>query len=283
MKVIKSPFSGFEETRMTVMGGKVLIIDDEAGLRETLGRILQRAGCETQAAANGQQAMQLIGEQKFDLTYLDLHLPGMDGIQILKEIRQHQPKLPVIMLTGFGTLQSAVEALRLGATDYLLKPFDPEVLVARTRVILEEQWVERRKEELRMQIAALETELHDLEHDTLQPAPVSVSVPEPQNRFYKKGRLVVDLQARRATFGERVLNLPPATFDYLVVLARRSPEVVNYQTLVTDAQNYQVDSVEARELAKWHMHVLRQALEEDTQKPRFLLNVRGSGYRLLVD
>jgi len=265
------------------MGGKVLIIDDEAGLRETLGRILQRAGCEAESAANGERAIRLIGEQRFDLAYLDLHLPGMDGIQILKEIRQIQPNLPVIMLTGFGTLQSAVEALRLGATDYLLKPFDPEVLVARTRVILDEQMIERRKDELRAQIAALETELHNLERKSHTPLPANIPGPEPQNRFFKRGRLVLDLQAKRATFGERVLNLPPATFDYLVVLARQTPEVVSYQTLVTNAQNYQVDSIEARELAKWHMHVLRQALEDDPQAPRFLLNVRGSGYRLLLD
>jgi DNA-binding response OmpR family regulator len=265
------------------MGGKVLIIDDEAGLRETLGRILQRAGCDTEVAANGQQALELVEQHNFDLAYLDLHLPGMDGIQILKEIRQRQPKLPVIMLTGYGTLQSAVEALRLGANDYLLKPFDPEVLVARTRVILDEQAVERRKQELRAQIASLEAELHSLEKESPAPPPATLSVPEPQNRFFKLGRMVLDLQARRATFGDRVLNLPPATFDYLVVLAQHSPEVVNYQTLVTEAQNYQVDGVEARELAKWHMHVLRQALESDPQNPRYLLNVRGTGYRLLVD
>lgn len=268
---------------MTVTTGKILIIDDEASLRETLGRILQRAGCEIEAAADGQQALRLIQDQPFNLAYLDLHLPGMDGIQILKEIRQHQPRLPVIMLTGFGTLQSAVEALRLGATDYLLKPFDPEVLVARTRVILDEQAVELRKQDLRAKIAALNAELQSLEHEA-PPSPANASpVPEPQNRFLKIGRMVLDLQARRATFGERVLNLPPATFDYLVVLARRSPDVVSYHALVTEAQGYQVDGVEARELAKWHVHVLRQALEADPQNPQFLLNVRGAGYRLLVD
>jgi DNA-binding response OmpR family regulator len=269
--------------RANFVGGKILIIDDEASLRETLGRILQRTGYETLAAADGAQAIQLIGEHVFNLAYLDLHLPGMDGIEILKKIRQLQPKLPVVMLTGFGTLQSAVEALRLGATDYLLKPFDPEVLVARTRVILEEQAIENRKEELRKQIAALHAELRSLEQETPEQQTADQPPPEPQNRFFKAGRMVLDLQAKRATFGERVLNLPPATFDYLVVLARRSPEVVNYQALVTEAQNYQVDGVEARELAKWHMHVLRQALENDPQNPRFLLNVRGTGYRLLVD
>lgn len=265
------------------MGGKILIIDDEANLRETLGRILQRAGCETLAAADGPQAIQLIGEHVFNLAYLDLHLPGMDGIEILKAIRQRQPKLPVIMLTGYGTLQSAVEALRLGATDYLLKPFDPEVLVARTRVILDEQAIELRKQELRTQIAALHAELRSLEQEAPFQPSTNLPIPEPQNRFFKAGRMVLDLQAKRATFGEQVLNLPPATFDYLVVLARHSPEIVDYHTLVTEAQNYQVDGVEARELAKWHMHVLRQALEVDSQNPRFLLNVRGTGYRLLVD
>jgi DNA-binding response OmpR family regulator len=178
---------------------------------------------------------------------------------------------------------SQLSKLRLGATDHLLISFDPEVLVARTRVILQEQIVERKKEELRQQIAVLENELHNLERETHTPPPDSSPGPEPQNRFFKRGKLVLDLQAKRATFGERVLNLPPATFDYLVVLARRSPDVVSYQALVTDAQNYQVDGVEARELAKWHLHVLRQALEEDPQNPRFLLNVRGTGYRLLVD
>jgi DNA-binding response OmpR family regulator len=265
------------------MGEKILIIDDEASLRETLGRILQLAGFTVQAASDGRQALELVKDQDFNLAYLDLHLPGMDGIQILKEIRKYQPKLPVIMLTGFGTLQSAVEALRLGAIDYLLKPFDPEVLIARTRVILEEQALEFRKQELRAKIASLQAELLSLEQETPAPPPADQPVPEPQNRFHKAGRMVLDLQAKRATFGDHVLNLPPATFDYLVVLARYSPEVVSYRRLVTEAQNYQVDHVEARELAKWHVHVLRQSLETDPQNPQFILNVRGMGYRLLVD
>jgi DNA-binding response OmpR family regulator len=149
--------------------------------------------------------------------------------------------------------------------------------------VLDEQALERRKGEIRSQITALESELHSLERTAPVPPAADFSRPEPQNRFLKRGALVLDLQARRATFGVSVLNLPPSSFDYLAVLARRSPDVVNYQSLVTDAQGYQVDGVEARELAKWHMHVLRQALEADPQKPRYLLNVRGVGYRLLVD
>jgi len=263
--------------------GKVLIIDDEASLRDTLARILEKAGCETRAAVDGYEAFNLLRKEVFDLVFLDIHLPEMDGLQVLKEIRQGDQKLPVILLTGYGTLQSAVEALRLGATDYLLKPFDPEVLVARTRMILNEQAKERRKQEIRQQIAALEAELQNLDRETSIEKSSTALIPRPQDRFIKRGRLILDLQARRATFGEAVLDFPPAAFDYLVVLANHSPEIVDYQTLVKEAQNYQVSAAEARELSKWHIHMLRQNLEKNPQKPRHVLNVRGIGYRLLVD
>ncbi|MBK9210884.1 MAG: winged helix-turn-helix domain-containing protein [Anaerolineales bacterium] len=75
----------------------------------------------------------------------------------------------------------------------------------------------------------------------------------------------------------------PTSFDYLLVLARHSPNVVNYQTLVAEAQGYQADVREAQELTKWHIHQLRQAIEKDTHAPSILINVRGAGYRLVAD
>ena len=263
--------------------GNILIIDDEASLRDTLSRILNKAGCETRAVEDGYQAFNLLEKEVFDLIFLDIHLPEVDGLQVLKEIRQRDQKLPVILLTGFGTLQSAVEALRLGATDYLLKPFDPEVLVARARMILNEQFKERRKQEIRRQIVELQAELQSLDRETFVEKNNLSPIPRPQDRFIKRGKLILDLQARRATFGHNVLDFPPAAFDYLVVLANHSPEIVDYQTLVKEAQDYQVSAIEARELSKWHVHMLRQNLEDNPQKPRHVLNVRGVGYRLLVD
>ncbi len=284
------------------MAGKVLIIDDEAVLRNTLTRILQKAGCETTAAMDGHEALQLLSDNvRFDLVYLDIHLPDFDGLQVLREIRSREPKLPVILLTGYGSLQSAVEALRLGAYDYLLKPFDPEILVARTRAVLQEQAMERRKEELRQQIAALQAELRALEADkerpagdeqTVEPKPGRLvrSLPAPQDRFLKRGRLILDLQAQRATLGERVLSIPPSTFNYLAILVERSPDVVDYQTLVCEAQEYPrtaIDANQARELAKWHIHTLRRTLRADTPagiaSSCQILNVRGIGYRFLAD
>jgi len=265
--------------------GKVLIIDDEANLRNTLQRILQKVGCETVGAADGNQALKLLSVNRFDLIYLDIHLPNIDGIQILKEIRSREPNIPVIILTGYGSLNSSIEALRLGAIDYMLKPFDPEILAAQARMVLEEQVIERRKREIRDQINILQAELLQLELDspTELHSKLSTPFPEPQNRFLKLSSFVIDRQAQRATFGDIVLNLPPSAFDYLVVLANHSPDVVDYQALVIEAQQYDVGIKEARELSKWHVHVLRKAIEDNPQKPKYIINVRGIGYRLLVN
>jgi len=263
--------------------GRVLIIDDEAVLRQTLMRILQKAGCETITAAEGQTALRLISENLFDLIFLDIHIPDIDGLQILKEVRQRNPKLPVVILTGYGSMQSAVEALRLGATDYLMKPFDPEVLVSRARMILREQTIERRRKEIRAQISALQSELEAIDNELHVIAPPAESASKTEDRFFTRGPLILDLQTQRASINEEVLSLPPSTYKYLLVLAQHSPDVVDYQTLVTEAHGYQVNAVEAGELAKWHIHSIRQSLNADPLRSCQILNARGVGYRLIVD
>jgi len=262
--------------------GNILIIDDEASLRHGLTRILKLAHFDVTTAEDGRQALSLVNASNYDLVYLDIRLPDMDGLLVLKEIRKRYPDLPVILLTAYGSLQTALEALHLGATDYLLKPIDPEVLVARTRIILEEQSIERRRREIREEITSLQNELRTLETGNLPTAP-SLPVPTPGERFLKRASLILDMQTHRATFQDKVISLPPAAFDYLVVLARHSPETLSYQTLVTEAQGYRANPDEARELTKWHIHALRQVLEPDPEHPRYLLNIRGVGYRLVVD
>ena len=266
-----------------MLNGNVLIIDDEPGLRHTLTRLIQAAGCQVTAVADGQEALEVLGNSSFDLVFLDIHLPGVSGLQILKEIRKGTTQLPVILLTGHATLQSALEAIRLGATDYLLKPIDPEVLLARTRVILEEQGIERRRREIEEQMAVLRAELQSLANagysSELPPATIS----NPEERFLKRGPLILDLQSRRGTLGDKVLAIPPTAFEYLVVLVKHSPEVVAYETLVSMAQGYtNTTRYEAQEMTKWHIHTLRQALEADSSQPRYILNVRGKGYRMVL-
>jgi DNA-binding response OmpR family regulator len=172
-----------------------------------------------------------------------------------------------------------VEALRNGATDYLLKPLKPQAIIERAQTILENKKRENRKREITLQIEALQAELKNLEsNESIQNIPVPTSSAE-KERFIKRGTLVLDMYARRLIINEKIINIPPTSFDYLVVLARHAPNVVTYQTLVAEAQGYQADGREAQELIKWHIHQLRQAIHD----PSCLINVRGTGYRLVAD
>ena len=262
-------------------GGHILIIDDEASLRQTLARILQRAGYEVTTAANGKEGLSLVTEHPFDLLYLDIRMPDVSGLELLKTIHAKFPDLPVILFTAQPDLNSAVEALRRGATDYLLKPLKPQAVIDRTQAILSNKQKERRRRELQRQIESLQTELMALDSDKSSgqtPEQTTIS----DERFLRRGLLTLDMHTRRVTMNDRVINLPPTSFDYLLVLARHAPNIVDYQTLVSEAQGYETDPREAQELTKWHIHHIRQAIEPDKRNPVHVINVRGSGYRLVI-
>lgn len=265
-----------------IQTGHILIIDDEAPLRQTLARILQRAGYEVTTAESGETGLALVASTEFDMLYMDLRMPGMPGLDALKIIHASHPNLPVVLFTAQPDLESAVEALRLGATDYLLKPLQPQVLLERTQAILSQREKERRRREIQSQIQALQSELKSLDNDVETPAAPDQTGTN-NERFVSRGTLKLDLHARRVTVGGRAVNLPPTAFDYLLALMRHAPNVVDYQTLVTEAQGYQAEPREAQELVKWHIHHIRQAIEPDPQNPMYIINVRGSGYRLVAD
>ena len=261
--------------------GHILIIDDEASLRKTLARILQQAGFEVTTAETAEQGLAFLTTTDFDLVFTDLRMPGIHGLEALKRIHAMQPSLPVVLFTAQPDVNSAVEGLRHGAIDYLEKPLKPEVLIERAKTILARQQREKRKREIQIQIEALQNELKTLdngEESVITPP----AIPETE-RFLKRGTLVLDLFARRILINNEPIAIPPTSFDYLLVLARHSPDVVDYQTLVAEAQGYQADQREAQELTKWHIHQLRQAFDKDAQTPKYLINVRGKGYRLVAD
>ena len=260
--------------------GHILIMDDEAELRQTLARILQQAGFEVTTAENGEQGLSFIQTTNFDLIFMDLRMPGMAGLDVLKLIHVNYPTIPVVLFTAQPDLNSAVEALRNGATDYLLKPLKPQAIIQRAQSILANQQKENRKREIALQIEALQGELKSLSNGQTSPLQ---TIQTGTDRFLKRGALVLDLHARRVIINEKAINLPSTSFDYLLVLARHSPNTVSYQTLVAEAQGYQANVREAQELTKWHIHQLRQAIEQDTHNPSYLINVRGTGYRLLAD
>ena len=132
----------------TPIGGSVLIVDDETEIRESLQTLLEMEGFEVETAASGEDGLIQMAERPFDLVLLDLTLPGRNGMEILSDIRAHDPHLPVIMITAYGTVENAVRAMQSGAANFVQKPWDNEKLLADVRAAV--GW--RRAEEENVQL-----------------------------------------------------------------------------------------------------------------------------------
>src|SRR2546430_16703287 len=126
---------------------KVLVVDDERRLRRLLQILLERMGIESVGAESGEEAFERFQAEKFDLVLTDLKMPGMTGLELLARVREVDAEVPVMLLTAYGTVQTAVDAMKLGAFDYVLKPFDLEVVELTVRKALE---MRQRSEERRV-------------------------------------------------------------------------------------------------------------------------------------
>ncbi len=118
-------------------GARILIVDDEKAIRDGLSRILQSEGYLTELSYNGYSAMEMLQAQDFEIVITDLKMPGMDGMEVLKAISILQPDVPVLFITGYSTVENAVEVMKIGAFDYLPKPFTPDQLLEKVRKALE--------------------------------------------------------------------------------------------------------------------------------------------------
>lgn len=130
------------------MKNKVLIVDDEKNIRLTLKTALSKAGYEVETAVNGEDGLSKLQEEGFPVILLDMKMPGMDGIQFLKEITNADLETKVIMITGYGSVETAVETLKLGAVDYLRKPFKPEEIIGIVEDVFERYKVENSEKEV---------------------------------------------------------------------------------------------------------------------------------------
>jgi DNA-binding response OmpR family regulator len=260
----------------------ILVVDDEAHLRQTLALILQHEGYLVTTASGADEARQFLQAGAFDATFLDLKMPGVDGLTLLAEFRSNHPEMPILILTAHATLESAMEAVRRGARDYLLKPIDPEIIVARVKDILHEQKLPRRRREIAAQLQDLLGELNRMDGQEAPAAPAATTPSSDASRFLQRGALTLDLHTRRVSINNEQVLLPPSTFDYLVTLVRHSPNAVSYETLVQESQGYSMSRAEAREMSRGRMHELRKALEQNMRHPEYIITVRDIGYRLVI-
>ena len=239
---------------MTTMP-RVLIVEDELSLRETLAYSLERDGYEVLTAADGLDALKVARSQRPDLILLDVMLPGMDGIEVCRILRQ-ETDVPILMLTARAEEVDRVVGLEVGADDYVTKPFGMRELLARIRALL------RRA---RMQSQASGPALEDATADVAR------------HRKLVFGELTIDIDRREVLLRGERLSLRPKEYDLLLFLARNRGIVLTRDLILERVWdwNYSGDS----RTVDVHVRGIREKIEDDPSDPQRILTVRGVGYR----
>ncbi|MEA4906953.1 MAG: response regulator transcription factor [Chloroflexi bacterium] len=251
----------------------VLVVDDEPNILFVLERTLRREGYQIDTASGGVEALEKIRRSKYQLVMLDLNMQPVDGLQVLSTLRAQDSNAVVIILTAHSTIESAVEAMHLGAFDYLFKPASPEVIRQRVREGLQRYEQNIRRLYLLEQIEGLRQKLQAFDDEDRLEAGMGGS-----ERFTRLGHLVIDHHHRAVTLAGRLLDLTTTEFDLLACLVEASPRPVPPRQLVTRALGYDSGDMGAREIIKWHIHQLRQKVEPDPNKPVYIKTVRYKGY-----
>lgn len=227
--------TSFEEQDLNI-----LIVEDDEDTAEVVSTLLADAGFQTTAVDNGEGALRNISAHAPDLVLLDLNLPDISGIDVLRNVRSHS-FLPMIVLSGYGKDRDRVKALEAGADDYLSKPFSPEELVARVKALLRRvEWTPKPETHLRVR------------------------------------ELELDMPRRQASIRGRKLHLTPIEYGILVMLMRQAGGVVNHDELLRAVwgDQYRGDY----SVLRVNISRLRQKLEENPRRPTYIVTAPGQGY-----
>lgn len=260
---------------------RILVVEDEVLARRVLRDMLARAGYTVIAVGSGEEALEELERERFDVLLTDLKLRKVDGMQVVAAARQRDPDIEAIVLTGYATLDSAVAAVRHGAYNYILKPGQPGEIessvaaaLARGRERRERTANLRRMGENLLKLAGSGTT------NESEAAPVIPS--SMPTHIITIGPLRLDQQRYSVSLNGRALSLSPGEFALLTYLAQRPQQVISPQQLVQEVMGYRCDAHEARDLIKARIWALRRKLEQDPSNPELLVSVRGVGYMLAV-
>ena len=274
----------------------ILVVDDEAGVRFFLEELLERDGHQVVAVESGEAALECISAQEFDLVLVDLRLQGIGGMDVLAAVRDTAPDTPVIVLTAHASLESAMEALRQGAHDYLFKPSQVVEVRESVRTALLKRQAALQQRHLLAQLtqhltgvsekSTLPAAASTPEQHSASPLPVSVPLAQTadlvgsQARFSQQGGLIVDMMRHVITLDGHILELSPTEFALLAYLCSETPRVIPAQELVHAVQGYDCEPWEARETLRYHVHRIRQKVRQATNRADIVRTVRGVGYTL---
>ena len=218
----------------------VMVVDDDQDLAEMLGIVLNGVGIEVDLVSRGDEVLEVFRNNPPDLVLLDIMLPGLDGIEVCKEIRKHSMRVPIVMLTAKSDTHDIVRGLEAGADDYMVKPFKPSELVARIRTRLR-----RAGGEISSTLTI--------------------------------GDLAIDIVEHTVTRAGKEIPLTRLEFDLLVSLAKEPGRVFTREALLGEVWGYR-HSTDTR-LVNVHIQRLRAKIEHDPENPIIIGTVRGIGYK----
>lgn len=259
------------------MTAAILLVEDDPTARMLLADGLGEAGYQVTQAASGEAALSLLEQQQFDVVVTDINMRRVDGLQVLAAARRQPGQPAVIMLTGYGSLETSIAALRGGAHDYLLKPCTPPDLLRSVAGAL------RRRAALLRHAEAVRSIAHGLaqlrEEGAAEPpdepaAPAAAGVAE---RFLRVGALHIDTFRHTLSFQGDPVHVTPIEYALLCCLAEAQGRVLGYSEIVRRTHTCQVEDEEAQMLLKPHVRNIRRKIPPD-----YLVNVRGSGYMLVA-
>lgn len=219
----------------------VLVVDDETAIRRFLRTSLSSQGFRVLEAENGRSALDQVKRHHIDLLILDLGLPDMDGAEIIGRLRQSGSSVPILVLSSRTDEQGKVDALDMGADDYVTKPFGMDELLARVRAALR----------------------HKMQARGEQPA-------------YRAGELEVDLVRRIVTVRGKEVKFSPREYDLLRMLVTNAGKVVTHRTLLKEVWGGEADI----QYLRIYIRALRQKIEQDPERPGYIRTEQGVGYRL---
>ncbi len=226
---------------------KILVVDDEPAISTLLKYNLEQNGYQVTIATDGQSAYELIGEQSFDAILLDLMLPVMDGMTVLKNLRQDKISTPVLLVTAKGDEFDRVFGLELGADDYITKPFSLREVLARLKAVLRRSQTER----------------------SASDKPDVVEIQD----------IVIDDNKKVVTKSGKNLTLTPREYELLLYFSQRVGRVIDRETILTAVWGYEF--VGESRMVDMHISNLREKVENNPKSPQILKTVRGFGYTMV--
>lgn len=229
----------------------VLIVEDEQSIATLMEYHIKSAGFETDTASDGEEALQKIATNPYDLIVLDVMLPKIDGLTICRTVREDKPALPILMVTAKTAEEDRIKGLNLGADDYISKPFSPKELIARIHAVLR-----------RVVLTSDHSTVGQSDHGQTLIAPNIKVIPE---RF-------------EAYFHDELLTLTRKEFELLSYFVQHQGLILSRDQLLQAVWDY--DFAGDTRIVDVHVGRLREKLEKDTKKPEYIHTVRGFGYKL---